>query len=552
MLKRSLFFRKDCRVVTDDAMFFKFNRMLSLMNHHKSLIAFFLLLVASGLTISIINCDSVVAPVISVPVGTPDLDTTDVQMLLTHAVELAERLGATVAVAVVDREANVLGVFRMNGVTDPTVFDETSGAIAKARTAAYLSSNQHAFSSLTACFITRPHFPPGINNTPGGPLFGVPYSSLGGGDIQPNGDSAQGRPSLNAPGLTGVPGGVPIFKNGRLAGGLGISGGALDFTLNLCQGSSEDEKIALGAQAGYAPPDDLRGDHIFIDGIRFLYANTIAPAGNFTFVFTDLATRGTLDPVFDSVRGTPSADFPVEGEVDLSGSFGSNFDFSIVGGSILTAGDVQQIINQAAKQASITRAAIRRPLGTPAQVFISVVDTNGAVLGIWRTPDATMFSFDVSAQKARTVVAFSRPDHPLGIRIRSILGVSANQDLAVTARAVGFLSQDFFPPGIDEETLDRIVISGPLFQGAEFKLQDSLNLEPFGNGITIFPGAIPLYKNGVLAGGIGVSGDGVDQDDIITFAGTKGFEAPVNIRCDKFYYDGIRLPYVKFPRRPEI
>jgi uncharacterized protein GlcG (DUF336 family) len=180
------------------------------------------------------------------------------------------------------------------------------------------------------------------------------------------------------------------------------------------------------------------------------------------------------------------------------------------------------------------------------------VDTNGAVLGIWRTPDATIFSYDVSAQKARTVIAFSRADHSLGMRIRNILGITAGEDLAVTCRAVGFLSQDFYPPGIDKETLEEPVLPGPLYQGPQFVLQDSLNLEPFGNGITIFPGGCPLYVNGVLAGAIGVSGDGVDQDDIIAFAGTKGFEPPDNIRCDNYSYDGIRLPYVKFPRRPEI
>jgi hypothetical protein len=130
----------------------------------------------------------------------------------------------------------------------------------------------------------------------------------------------------------------------------------------------------------------------------------------------------------------------------------------------------------------------------------------------------------------------------------------ANQELAVTCRAVGFLAQDYFPPGIDEETLGAGVEPGPLFG-----IQDDLageafmnGLAPFGNGITIFPGGIPLYRNGALVGGIGVSGDGVDQDDLIAFAGSLGFEPPPDIRCDRFFFDGVRLPYVKFPRRPEI
>jgi uncharacterized protein GlcG (DUF336 family) len=37
----------------------------------------------------------------------------------------------------------------------------------------------------------------------------------------------------------------------------------------------------------------------------------------------------------------------------------------------------------------------------------------------------------------------------------------------------------------------------------------------------IFPGSVPLYKNGVLVGGIGVSGDGVDQDDLVSYMGRR-------------------------------
>ena len=65
-----------------------------------------------------------------------------------------------------------------------------------------------------------------------------------------------------------------------------------------------------------------------------------------------------------------------------------------------------------------------------------------------------------------------------------------------------------------------------------------------------FPGSLPLYKNGVLVGGLGVSGDGVDQDDFVTAAGAKGFEAPTAMRADQVEVDGVRLPYQKFPRNP--
>src|SRR5690606_12242216 len=39
------------------------------------------------------------------------------------------------------------------------------------------------------------------------------------------------------------------------------------------------------------------------------------------------------------------------------------------------------------------------------------------------------------------------------------------------------------------------------------------------NGIQIFPGGFPIYRNGALVGAIGVSGDGVDQDDLVGMLG---------------------------------
>jgi hypothetical protein len=56
--------------------------------------------------------------------------------------------------------------------------------------------------------------------------------------------------------------------------------------------------------------------------------------------------------------------------------------------------------------------------------------------------------------------------------------------------------------------------------------------DPLGNGITIFPGGVPLYKNGVLVGAVGISGDGVDQDDIISAMAADGFTAPATIQDD--------------------
>ena len=49
--------------------------------------------------------------------------------------------------------------------------------------------------------------------------------------------------------------------------------------------------------------------------------------------------------------------------------------------------------------------------------------------------------------------------------------------------------------------------------------QDLGGAEGLANGIQIFPGSVPIYRGDVLVGGIGVSGDGVDQDDMISLLG---------------------------------
>ena len=69
--------------------------------------------------------------------------------------------------------------------------------------------------------------------------------------------------------------------------------------------------------------------------------------------------------------------------------------------------------------------------------------------------------------------------------------------------------------------------------------------------MVFFPGSAPLYRNGQLVGGLGVSGDGVDQDDFVTAGGAAGFEPPASMRADQVFLRGVRLPYWKFPRNPE-
>ena len=73
-----------------------------------------------------------------------------------------------------------------------------------------------------------------------------------------------------------------------------------------------------------------------------------------------------------------------------------------------------------------------------------------------------------------------------------------------------------------------------------------------GDGITAFPGSTPLYKSGMLVGGLGISGDGVDQDDYVANAGAAGYLPDPSIRADQIEYRGTTLPFFKFPRQPNL
>ena len=120
---------------------------------------------------------------------------------------------------------------------------------------------------------------------------------------------------------------------------------------------------------------------------------------------------------------------------------------------------------------------------------------------------------------------------------------------AITNRTLGYGGQPFFPVGLDFTdpgpffNLYKKDVENPCTQGSQ-------PLNGRQSGIVFFPGALPLYRNGVLVGGLGVSGDGVEQDDFVTSGAAKGFEAPTKIRADRVFIDGVRLPYLKFPRNP--
>jgi uncharacterized protein GlcG (DUF336 family) len=159
--------------------------------------------------------------------------------------------------------------------------------------------------------------------------------------------------------------------------------------------------------------------------------------------------------------------------------------------------------------------------------------------------DATVFSVDVAASKARNMVYFNGAARTAADLNQVPMGT------AVTNRTISFGAQPLFPPGIDGSAagpffnLYMLDTANPCTQGFQ---PGPANVNK--SGIVFFPGSAGLYRNDVLIGGLGVSGDGVEQDDFVTAAGTAGFEAPTTIRADQIVVAGVRLPYFKFPRNP--
>ncbi len=561
------------------------------------------------------------------------LTAVDVQQVINQAVSRAVAISPNSVIAVTDREGYVLGVWVVRG--GAATPGEIATAVSKAGTAAYLSSNQNAFSSRTAGFIIQQHFPPGVNNTPTGPLVGVGLSSLFVSDVThfkridlvPCPPAIP--PSVQSPGtlgssipftsLDGSPGGVPLYKNHILVGGIGVTGDGTPqpsvpfvptsplVSLPACisvplvpiardenpfiyiDGYDKDEDVALAGEKGYAPLPSITADNVFINGIRLAYIASSGSGGSSDAIKSSkkskkaknknkknkknkqvapLILAGNADPGFPIVGPPPPYPYPITTFAGVTGEIRQQIMSDPLPGTIdgqprLNATEVASIINYAVQRAKITRAGIRLPIGIPMEVFISVVNNPDAdnvpptVLGTFRTSDATVFSWDVAVQKARTAVFYSRHD---------FLGFGLN--IAISARCVGFLAERFYPPGIDGNDhgpfyTEQDKLSG--FSGTEpdviftatadttppgaVPLRNGIRAD-LPDGITIFPGGFPLYRNGVLIGAIGISGDGVDQDDIVGASGTHDFLAPDAIRSDEFFYRGTRLPYAKFPRDP--
>jgi len=468
-----------------------------------------------------------------------NLTAADVTALIQAAAQAADP--NTMVIAVVDRAGRVLGVYRKPSA--PTLATGNFGAlvdvnelaVSLARTGAFFSNDQAPLSSRTVRFISGIHFPPGVTNAANAALYGIENSNRGC-TLSTNYDAGKSIPPAlsiggTSPGLgitTGKadlpdsiagavnPGGVPLFRNGSLIGGIGVAGVSSDV--------AEYAAYAAATSNGFGPAPAAPGV-VFIDGVALPFVNqTTRPAGFGAGSFTGSFSAGPV----------ASAGPPPEGTLITSAP-------GTLGG--LSASDVTQIINNAVATASKTRAVIRLPIGSSARMAIAVADLDGEIIGLYRMADSTVFSIDVAATKARNMVYFSG-----GSRTTTDLaGVPIGT--AVTNRTIGYGAQPFFPPGIDGSAagpffnLYQQDVANPCTQGFQAS-------GPNQSGMVFFPGSLPLYRSGILAGGLGVSGDGVDQDDYVAAGGATGFEAPTAIRADQVILRGVRLPYQKFPTNP--
>lgn len=476
----------------------------------------------------------------SAPASTPfvPLAASDVQSLVQSAATAAD---GPMVIAVVDRLGRILALYRKTGAPSTVTgnfgatVDANELAVSLARTAAFFSNDQAPLSSRTVRFISGIHFPPGVANASNAPLYGIentnrgcalstnylagqsvpPSLSISG--TQPGLGIATGKADVDDSDATAVnPGGVPIFKDGHAVGGIGVTGVSANV--------AEYAGFAAIAANGFAPNPAPPGV-VIINGVSLPFVNqTTLPSGVSTGTFSGSYVTGPV----------ASAGAPPDGYLVAAAA-------GPLGG--LSAADVNQIITNTVNTASLTRAVIRLPIGSRARMVISVADLDGAIIGLYRMPDATVFSIDVAATKARNMAYLNSATRSTA----DLPGVPIGT--AVTNRTIGFGAQPLFPPGIDSTqpgpffTLYTNDVANPCTQGSQPS-------GPNQSGIVFFPGSVGLYRNGVLVGGLGVSGDGVDQDDYVAAGGAAGFAAPAASTADHITLQGVPLPYQSFPPNP--
>ena len=270
-------------------------------------------------------------------------------------------------------------------------------------------------------------------------------------------------------------------------------------------------------------------------------------------------------------------------------------------GAAMGRQDAINIVKAGLTVAYSARAGIRQPQPDTVNVTVSVVDLDGNILASASTEDPPVFGIDVSVQKARSVAFLSRTQAQSDLQaasstvaayvptIRSFLGANGFADgIAFSARAIGNLARPYYPDGIDGRPNGPLSLTlnswSPFKTGMQLDLVAGDVVAALGgaaapavgcagsasgglsatvtggrtrlaNGLQIFAGGVPIYLGSTLVGAVGVSGDGIDQDDMVAFLGLQNgggrfANAPSAIRSDTLTPQGTRLRYVNCPFSP--
>ncbi|MGB0132856.1 heme-binding protein [Dokdonella sp.] len=176
-------------------------------------------------------------------------------------------------------------------------------------------------------------------------------------------------------------------------------------------------------------------------------------------------------------------------------------------------------------------------------------------------------------------------------------GALTDGSIAYSNRAIGNLSRPFYPDGVEgrppgpfslpidqwsvfntglELDLDytqialfvayylqqaglTVTIDGNVVDPLSDSPRNCTGIDRLPNGFTLFGGSVPIYRDGVLVGAIGSSGDGTDQSDLVAFLGLHNAgvalggaigNAPTTMRADTLVPRGARLLYVQCPQSP--
>jgi uncharacterized protein GlcG (DUF336 family) len=495
------------------------------------------------------------------------------------------------------------------------------------------------------------NFPPGVADTPSADLFGIEYTnrdslidpgpdgiesitdntplpnqnrfnvptayvgSAGGNTIYaPESYGYEAYPASSplhytqSRGIGTLPGGIPLYKDGVLVGGIGVFFPGSDgyatheqgFVAGIGQTYSQRTNttqeyeaefmgfVAAGGSSSLGLPETgVVNGAPAVAGYDINHAVVIDMAG------ITLPAVGPGNPLeggqvikqFGSQFVVPGSnhingfDLPIDtaGDTTANGKpvpYGWLVIPHTTAYSSLTVADITNIISQGVAEASIDRSAIRA-LGSTASMVIAVSDKEGNILGMYRMPDSTVFSIDVAVSKARSMAYYADP-----AQLQSVDQIAGlPKGVAITNRTVRYLAQPYYPegingsppgpysvlndPGINPLTAEDL---GPALPASDYS-SGSASLMSYAafnrtanfhdpvdpanqNGVVFFPGSSALFKGNTLVGGLGASGDGVDEDDLVTAMASTGYQVPTNLRADQYTVDGVRLPYQNFPANP--